>query len=359
MRQIEKKIRQRMIRTIAAAMLAGVFLTGCGGNYAGGNHTRKGLKALEKGEPEKALEYIADGIDRGEDLLMAYRAQGIAQLALARYEESAAALEKSLEYADEKMPETVQDIRLYLALACYRAEHFNDTVEVCSQILELDQSVTEAWFLSGAARLGLGDQEGAGADFDRAIALEKSNYHLYLRIYEAYEGVNLTAVGDEYLQTSLNILPETTQDCYEVSQIYYYLQQYDKARDMLMKPVEEKYVPAIALMGQVYLAVDDYAHAGAMYQLIYEQEGETPIVDNGFALCALAAGDYDDALNYINKGLALDEEEGKQQLRFNEITAYERKLDFSTALVKAEAYNALYPGDEAGIRELKFLRTRN
>ena len=343
----------------AAAVLSGVFLTGCGGRYAGGNRTRKGLEALEAGDPNKALEYISAGIEKGEDLLMAYRAQGIADLALAHYKQAAASLEKSLEYADEKMPDTVEDIRLYLALADYRAGYYDETVETCGQILDLDQTVGEAWFLEGASNLKLGDQNAASECFDTAIALESGNYHLYLRIYEVYEEENLTALGDEYLQKALNILPETTREKYEVSQIYYYLQDYEKAREMLLGPVEEKYVPAISLMGQVYLAMEDYAHAGAMYELILEEEGETPVVDNGFALCALSSGNYEDALNYINKGLALEEEEGKQQLRFNEIVVYERMLDFATAYVKAEAYNALYPGDEAGIKELRFLRTRN
>ena len=343
----------------AAAVLAGVLLTGCGGRYAGGNRTRKGLSALEKGDPDKALDYISSGIEKGEDLLMAYRAQGIAQLALAQYEQAAAALEKSLEYADEKMPDTIEDIRQYLALSDYRAGYYDKAVLVCSDILDLDQTVTEAWFLEGASYLKLGEQEKAAGCFDTAIALDSGDYHLYLRIYEAYEEQNLTAVGDEYLQKALNILPETTEEKYEVSQIYYYLQDYEKARDMLLGPVDDKYVPAISLMGEVYLAMEDYNHAGAMYEQIQELEGETPIVDNGYALCALSAGEYEEALKYINRGLELEEEEGKQQLRFNEIVVYERMLDFSTAFVKAEAYNALYPGDEAGKKELKFLRTRN
>ena len=359
MKKRSKLRRNMIVKMAAAAVLAGVFLTGCGGRYAGGNRTRKGLEALENGDPNKALEYISAGIEKGEDLLMAYRAQGIAQLALAQYEQAAAALEKSLEYADDKMPDTIEDIRLYLALADYRAGAYEEAASVCGDILELDQMVSDAWFLEGASKLKLDDQPGAAECFDTAVALENGNYHLYLRIYEVYEEENLTALGDEYLQKALNILPETTEEQYEVSQIYYYLQDYEKARDMLLKPVDDKYVPAISLMGEVYLAMEDYAHAGAMYELIQELEGETPIVDNGFALCALSSGDYEDALNYINKGLALEGEDGKQQLRFNEIVVYERMLDFATAFVKAEAYNALYPGDEAGIKELKFLRTRN
>ena len=104
--------------------------------------------------------------------------------------------------------------------------------------------------------------------------------------------------------------------------------------------------------------MEDFAHARSMYERILENEGESPLVDNGLALCYLESGDYDTALSYIEKGLESGDEEQLRELRFNEIVAYERKLDFSTARVKAEAYMQLYPTDEDGGRELQFLNTR-
>ena len=111
-------------------------------------------------------------------------------------------------------------------------------------------------------------------------------------------------------------------------------------------------------MGEIYLAQEDYAHAQAMYQALLRENGPSPLMYNGLAVCSIQAGDPDTALTYIEQGLALETEEGKQQLRFNEIVAYERKLDFAAALEKAEAYTALYPTDAAGAKELKFLSTR-
>ena len=49
---------------------------------------------------------------------------------------------------------------------------------------------------------------------------------------------------------------------------------------------------------------------------------------------------------------------GKQDLYFNEIVVYEKKLDFATAKEKAAEYVKNYPADEAGIRENNFLKTR-
>ena len=81
-------------------------------------------------------------------------------------------------------------------------------------------------------------------------------------------------------------------------------------------------------------------------------------VYNGLAMCSLASGDYEVALSDIHYGLSLPDDGSRQDLLFNEIVAYERTLDFDTALERAEAYQALYPTDEAGRKELTFLRSR-
>ena len=47
-----------------------------------------------------------------------------------------------------------------------------------------------------------------------------------------------------------------------------------------------------------------------------------------------------------------------QSLLFNEIVAYEKKLDFATALTKAQEYVDMFPEDFAAKKELAFLKTR-
>ena len=50
--------------------------------------------------------------------------------------------------------------------------------------------------------------------------------------------------------------------------------------------------------------------------------------------------------------------EDMQSLLFNEIAVYEKKLDFQTALQKANEYLGLYPDDKTVKKELAFLKTR-
>ena len=112
------------------------------------------------------------------------------------------------------------------------------------------------------------------------------------------------------------------------------------------------------LMGQVYLALEDYTHARNMYENIRAAFGDSPQCYNGMALCAMQEEKYDEALQYIQEGLKMDGFSGKQELYFNEMIIYERKLDFETAKQKAQEYTVRYPSDQRGQKEKLFLESR-
>lgn len=359
MNLMKRIIGQKKTARLALLMLAAALLcSGCLGRSGGGVHTAKGMTLIEAGDCEGALKEFETAILEGEDEVPAYRGQGIAYMGLDHCEEAAVSFDMALSYTDRKMDKTRQDILLYKASACCRSGSYEEARDACDKLLEQDETLTEALFLRGVACLGLGQQEQARTAFDAAGASSGGDYDLYLRIYEVYESRSLTAIGDEYLQTALQITPSGDEDYCRMGQIYYYLRQYDQAQEVLRSPVEKKYVPALSLMGEIYLARGDHAHAAAMYQDIEDREGKSPVSCNGLALCSLAQGEIEQALAYIEEGLSLEGEEGKQELYFNEIVAYERLLQFDTAKQKAQAFIERYPADEAGRKEYDFLMTR-
>lgn len=341
-------------------LLAAMLLNGCAMGSATGSKTKQGIEALDEGAYQQAREYFVEAIQDGEQAMLAYRGLGMAYMGLARYEEAQEAFKVALENADSRQPENSRDIRLYLATVQYRQGEYEDTITTCDELLaEEPEGNADAYFLRGASCLHEGQQEEAAADFDAAVSLEPDDYDLYLNIYECYDQMNLSGLGGQYLQSALNIQGNDTENSYNRGRVYYYLENYAEAQKQLITPVEEKYEPAMYLIGRVYLAMDDYEHAQAVYQQIQEEFGENGQSCNGLALCAILAGDYDTALSYISQGLAMDgTEEDKQELYFNEIVAYEKKLDFATAKAKAQEYVERYPGDEAGQREWTFLSTR-
>ncbi len=350
-----RAIKRKML---LMGLILSLSLTGCAAKSAGGSLTRQGMAALENADYQTALVDFQTALQNEEEEVPAARGLGLAYFGLARYTDAAQALRQALAAADEKMPETKADIRKYLILSLLRDENYPEVVTECQNLRSEAGESTELSYFLGCAYLGQGEQELARENFDAAISQAPGDYALYLQIFQVFEEHSLTALGDEYLQKALAIQPQSNEDRYRLGQIYYYLESYDEAHSVIDSAVQENYEPAVQLLGEIYLAQEDYAHALNIYQMLLESNGESPSIYNGLALCALASGDADQALTYIGQGLALEEDDGKQQLRFNEIVAYEQKRDFSTALIKAEAYAALYPTDEAGQKELKFLRTQ-
>ncbi|MCA5964032.1 hypothetical protein LC724_31870 [Blautia sp. RD014234] len=53
------------------------------------------------------------------------------------------------------------------------------------------------------------------------------------------------------------------------------------------------------------------------------------------AYCDILDGDYDSALSNIQKGLDTGDQDEKQALLFNEIVAYEKKMDYASAKEKS------------------------
>ncbi len=90
-------------------------------------------------------------------------------------------------------------------------------------------------------------------------------------------------------------------------------------------------------------AVDDGAGNGEIY--------------NQLALNELEFEEYDQALAFIEKGLAC-EDEAREKLLFNQAAVYEKKLDFAAALRTLQTYAAEFGPTEEVEKEIAFLRTR-
>ena len=115
---------------------------------------------------------------------------------------------------------------------------------------------------------------------------------------------------------------------------------------------------AVLLQGIVYMEQKDTASARKKFEEYVSQAEDSARGFNGLALCDIEDGDYDSALSNISSALTFAEGEELKSLLFNEMTIYEKKLDFVTAKQKAEEYLELYPDDKTMKKELAFLKTR-
>ena len=345
------KKRFAIILTAAALSMTGCSLLGQDTYYID-----QGMEQINSGNYEEALTSFSSAEQEGKHLVESYRGSGMAYMALGEYDKAVEAFDRAVDLTKEKQKDVRKDILMYKATALYQSGDYEGAAKVCDTIQTFGDSA-DAYYLQGLCYMELDEKDKAGVDFTTAVKLSPQDYDLLLNIYECYDDKNLSE-GDAYLQQALAINSDDSEDIYQKARIYYFLGDYDDAKTELNKMADSMDERSTMLLCRTYMKQDDTAHARQLYQQYMDKYGETPEAYNGMVLCDIADENYDSALENITKGLALSNDKGKQDLYFNEIVVYEKKLDFATAKEKAAEYVKNYPADEAGIRENNFLKTR-
>lgn len=346
------KKRFAIILTAAALSMTGCSLLGQDTYYID-----QGMEQINSGNYEEALTSFSSAEQEGKHLVESYRGSGMAYMALGEYDKAVEAFDRVVDLTKEKQKDVRKDILMYKATALYQSGDYEGAAKVCDTIQTFGDSA-DAYYLQGLCYMELDEKDKAGVDFTTAVKLSPQDYDLLLNIYECYDDKNLSAEGDAYLQQALAINSDDSEDIYQKARIYYFLGDYDDAKTELNKMADSMDERSTMLLCRTYMKQDDTAHARQLYQQYMDKYGETPEAYNGMVLCDIADENYDSALENITKGLALSNDKGKQDLYFNEIVVYEKKLDFATAKEKAAEYVKNYLADEAGIRENNFLKTR-
>lgn len=342
---------------IVALMISTVVLGGCGDKKDKNQYISKGMEAIEQKDYESAIEQF-DQATAGEiSLLQAYRGLGIAYLEKGDYPNAIVNFSKALNEKQAKNKEIKSDLLSYKGMAHFKNKDFQDAVEVYTQVIEEGKD-EQAYYLRGVSYLSLDQIEKADEDFHKALENKGNSYELYFDIYEAFLQKDRKDKGDLYLYEALEKNKESASTAYERGQVYFYLEEYEKAKELLSKVEDKEHKEASMLLGKVYYKLEEVDHGIEVFQEYIAKYGEDASAYNGLAMGQIQQENYDEALKSIEQGLALSDESEEQNLRFNEIVVYEGKVDFETAKEKAADYVQKYPGDRNGKREYDFLQTR-
>lgn len=315
-----------------------------------------GLKALEKKDYITALTEFQTAAKEDGRLVEAYRCEGIAYLEMGEYEHALTLLNKSLEELDYKNESFEKDVNYYLAEAYQKNGEVDKALEVYTGLID-EYKDAEAYFLRGQLYLEQQEEQRASSDFNNSLEKDEG-YENYINVYLVYAGKNRGADGASYLEQAVDKKPDNVEEQYQQGRIYYYLEEYDRAKEILNKAVNAGNQDAVLLLGRIYLETDDAANARALYQNYLQSNEKSSKAYNGLALCDIADGEYDSAIINIHKGLDCKDGEEQENLLFNEIVVYEKQLDFSTAKEKMAAFLEKYPENEDAIRENTFLQKR-
>ncbi|MCR4591149.1 MAG: tetratricopeptide repeat protein [Lachnospiraceae bacterium] len=352
-------IRYRIIHKIKAilpALFAGLFLmTGCSDAVIKDNNLL-GYQALSEREYDNALQFFDTAAEEGENAQETLRGQGIAYMGKADYDKAVTVLKGSLSESDGRIGELEFDTAFYLAVAEFRNGDPAASRDTCTSIINLRRDDPDAFFLRGKAELALNDSDMAVRDFNTAVELKKDDPDLYIDIYECMANAGLAEEGGNFLKSAMEL---TKINDFQKGKLYYFLEEYDEARDKLEAARGDGSDPLLILwLGKTYEALGDKSYAASLYKTYLEDNQGNVDIYNQLGLCEMDTGDYAAALESFETGLKQGGEEMDQSLLFNQIVAYEHLADFKKATVLMESYLSKYPDDEAAQREYKFLKTR-
>ena len=348
-------MRNKKIICLLAAGLGALLLTGCGGEN---QKTYEQANAdLEEANYDYALNEYQACISAGYKLAQSYRGSGIVKLRTGDYQGAIDDLTNVLN--DEKTGKSDRkDLLEYRAAAELKAELYDQAMADCQTLAEDYSLNANDYYLTGCVALAMDSYDEASSNFSEAYGSD-STYEKAIQIYEAYLGQDMEADGTRYLEAALKTEAKTADDYCERGKVYYYMDDYENARTELTTAADKGSTEATLILGMVYMAQGDTSNARSFYQQYIDADGDDPAKGyNGLALCDISDGDYDSALQNISQGLGDATSDEMRDLLFNEIVVYEKKLDLSTALSKAQEYVQTFKDDDAAAKELTFLQSR-
>lgn len=347
-------------------MVCLVVLTGCGSGAgtAGSSAVSDTEEASAAAEGETVYTLIEDmkyeealalleTLDLGDQESL--RVAGICYMGQGQYEEAVEAFEEALACNNGFIYDIDYDINRYLAVAYNKLGEYEKAEQVYAAICALQPKDSDAWYMHGVTYLELGQYESAVECFDTAVGLAPTDYDLMISIYQALAQYGYRTLGEEYIADILD--NSTTIGDYDRGRILYYTGEYSQAIVYLEKVKSQGTQDVILYLAMSYEALGDYNYAANVYTSGLEL-GESAVLYNQLGLCQLKRGLCEEALEAFTSGLACNDTSLRQNLRYNQIVAYEMLGDFATAKELMESYISDYPGDEEAQREALFLESR-
>lgn len=348
---------KKVLLSIAWLLTILCLLCGC---KKGNAHTQEGLEAIKNLDYSLAKQCFDEAIAAGEDLEKAYRGLGLSYLAVTDYENAIASFENALKNAGMFATKKETDINYYLATAQYKSGDFEGALKTLDALSKMEEKQAEVYFMRGSIEMQKDQYEQAVNDLNLAISNSKNSIRMIIDVYQVFAQNGRETEGRAYLANAVDTRLDQMSD-YEKGVIYYYMSDYENARNFLESSRSEgnKNAETLLMLGKTYEQLGDSNYAAGLYSNYIEEKGADPLIYNQLGLCKLTIGAYEEALNAFNAGIAM--EEGNtvmQQLKYNQIVAYEYLSDFKKAATLMADYLKIYPDDATAAREYEFLKTR-
>lgn len=288
----------------------------------------------------------------------AYRQVGINKMEEGDYESAVEAFQKALNQSMAKVGDLEIDICYYKAAAQYKSGDTKGALQTYQDLIDYDKKDGNPYYLRGCIYLNEKKVKEAQKDFIQALERNKNDYELYISIYKNLSGAGCTKEAEEILEEGLKLKGNKAEDYRERGHIYLLKGEYENARKELDKAINKDDKKALLYMAQVYDAQGNSKQAKALYESYTAQSDSDSGTLNTLGEIQLGEGNYQQALEFFQQALSAEQVANEQQIRRNEIIAYEQLKDFVSAKEKMTSYLEEYPDDKQAQREFVFLQTR-
>lgn len=324
-------------------------------------HVNKGMAYLEMGDYENAHSCFDLALRLDGKCQAAYRGNGIAHMETGNYEDAMNSFNTALACESGRASEAEYDILLYRGETETRMGNYEGAVNTYTVLLQTKGEQADFYYLRGVAYVKNGAIEEGMADMDKAIALNRTDYNLYLNCYYCLADAGQEELGINYLKNALTIGESTTASHKSRGAVHFLLGDYNAALSEFGYEQETADVETLIYIGLCHQSLGDYTSSYEAFSRALEQGGENLEVYYQMGMCMFSMADYEKALEYLGKGLELTEQGNdmhKAEMMYTQALCYERLRNFSDALKAFEAYVALYGSNAELDKELAFLRTR-
>lgn len=319
-----------------------------------GLHLRRKIVSLLAGIG-LATMLVSCGYSEEEE---AMKQKGVDALGAGDYAGAVTSFNSALSMSNGRVRAEEIDICYYKAAAQYLAGEEQEALNTYTALLRFDEKNVDAYYLRGMLYAKMGNAEKAKADFDKAMKLDPKDYERYLRIYRNLASLNMGEMADQYLDKLLQT-DSTSKEAYSAKGMALEIRgDYDSAAENYEKALKKGDTSAYIDLARIQ-GLKGEMDAAASYLKSYQKEVKPNSLSyNAVGQLELSQGNYADALESFQKGLALEKVTNRQELRRNEIIALEYTGDFAQAKEKAASYVCDYPADQEMLNENVFLSTR-
>lgn len=370
--------------------------SGCG---AGNKFYEKGIELAEKGDYQKAAEYMEKAMKENKERAEYYIGYGMVLNSLGEYEKAVEQFEcayqntknsianvnnkqvfygeaisyyylseydKSLEYCDKALkltePESMDgDILCSKGAVLETTGELEQALDAYGQAIKKDSKNWQAYLKRASLEERINQPEDAKTDYQKVIQSDgEERYEACFKMYELCQTQGETDTAEQILK---EIVETKSKDSFVTLQIgwaYHYQGDDSKAKEYLEKSQKDGYAEAGYYLGMLAMAEKDYTEAQKLFET-YLSSGQgklQAVTYNQLAGCAIEAGNLDVAQAYLEDGLKIADSSIRVSLWKNQIILLEKQGEFTQAKRAVKEYLAMYPQDQAMQKELEFIKTR-